>query len=76
MVDIATQLEDLNDWTPDSVGDAIKSYLEKSGLKLGKIGPAIRVALTGKTNAPGIFDIAAVLGKKHHCETPKINLSR
>ena len=61
---IAAELEPLSDWTPDTIGETIKAHLEKCGLKLGKIGPAIRVALTGKTNAPGIFDIAAVIGKE------------
>ncbi len=61
---IIAELEPLSDWTPDTIGETIKSHLEKCGLKLGKIGPAIRVALTGKTNAPGIFDIAAVIGKE------------
>ncbi len=61
---IIAELEPLSDWTPDTIGETITSHLEKCGLKLGKIGPAIRVALTGKTNAPGIFDIAAVIGKE------------
>ena len=61
---IAGELDQLDIWTPDAIGETVKGHLEKEGLKLGKIGPAIRVALTGKTNAPGIFDIAAVIGKE------------
>lgn len=61
---IAVLLDNVADWTVDAIGETVRSYLDKNGLKLGKIGPAIRVALTGKTNAPGIFDIAAVIGKK------------
>ena len=36
-------------------------YLE-TGLKLGKIAQPVRVALTGKTASPGIFEIIAILG--------------
>lgn len=34
------------------------------GLKLGKVGPAVRVALTGGTVSPGIYEVLAVLGKE------------
>jgi glutamyl-tRNA synthetase len=33
-------------------------------LKLGKIAQPVRVALTGKTASPGIFEIMEILGKK------------
>jgi glutamyl-tRNA synthetase len=38
--------------------------LEKSGLKFGKIAQPLRVALTGKTVSPGIFEMMAALGKE------------
>ena len=34
------------------------------GLKLGKVGPTVRVALTGGTVSPGIYEVLAVLGKE------------
>jgi glutamyl-tRNA synthetase len=37
--------------------------METTGLKLGKIAQPVRVALTGKTVSPGIFEIIEVLGK-------------
>ena len=37
--------------------------MESSGLKLGKIAQPVRVALTGGTVSPGIFEIMAVLGQ-------------
>jgi glutamyl-tRNA synthetase len=51
------------DYTFENVEDAFKSIMEESGLKLGKIGPTVRVALTGGTVSPGIYDVVAVLGK-------------
>jgi glutamyl-tRNA synthetase len=38
--------------------------MDETGLKLGKIAQPVRVALTGKTASPGIFEITAILGKK------------
>jgi glutamyl-tRNA synthetase len=38
--------------------------LEKTGLKFGKIAQPLRVALTGKTVSPGIFEMMEVLGKE------------
>ncbi len=40
------------------------SVMETTGLKLGKIAQPVRVALTGKTASPGIFEIMEILGKE------------
>ena len=40
------------------------SVMESTGLKLGKIAQPVRVALTGKTASPGIFEIMEILGKE------------
>jgi glutamyl-tRNA synthetase len=37
--------------------------MDQTGLKLGKIAQPVRVALTGKTASPGIFEVTAILGK-------------
>jgi glutamyl-tRNA synthetase len=36
--------------------------MDQTGLKLGKIAQPVRVALTGKTASPGIFEIIVILG--------------
>jgi glutamyl-tRNA synthetase len=43
--------------------NAFKNVMEKTGLKLGKIAQPVRVALTGKTASPGIFEIIEIIGK-------------
>ena len=47
----------------EDVESAFKSLMEESGLKLGKIGPTVRVALTGGTVSPSIYDVVSVLGQ-------------
>jgi glutamyl-tRNA synthetase len=41
-----------------------KKTVEEAGLKLGKLAQPVRVALTGKTASPGIFDVVLLLGKQ------------
>ena len=57
-------LAELEPWTPESTEGAIRQFLEREGLKLGKVGPPIRAALTGKSVSPPIFDVLAVLGRE------------
>lgn len=57
-------LEALSNFTLDRVEQAFAVVMAESGLKLGKIGPTVRVALTGGTVSPGIYDVVAVLGKE------------
>jgi len=43
--------------------DIFKQVMTDSDLKFGKIAQPVRVALTGKTVSPGIFEMMLVLGK-------------
>ena len=58
------QLEGQDSFTEAAVESAFVQTMEKTGLKLGKIAQPVRVALTGKTVSPGIFEIIRVLGKE------------
>ncbi len=50
-------------FTEENLENAFKSVMDKTGLKLGKIAQPVRVALTGKTASPGIFEIIEIIGK-------------
>ncbi|MBF0224577.1 MAG: glutamate--tRNA ligase [Desulfobacterales bacterium] len=58
------EIEEIKDFTEHTLEEAFKRVMEKTGLKLGKIAQPVRVALTGKTASPGIFEIIEVLGKE------------
>ncbi len=60
---LAEQLVKLDDLSEKSQEVAFKAVMETTGLKFGKIAQPVRVALTGKTVSPGIFEIIEVLGK-------------
>jgi glutamyl-tRNA synthetase len=53
----------LAEWDAASVEAAIREVAESSGVKLGKLAQPLRVALTGRTTSPGIFDVLALLGR-------------
>ena len=50
------------DWGEKQVEDAIRRFAEAQGVKLGQVAQPLRVALTGSTASPGIFEVLAVLG--------------
>jgi len=60
---LVQELETLGVFTEENLEAAFKSVMELTGLKLGKIAQPVRVALTGKTASPGIFEIVEILGK-------------
>ena len=62
---LADKLEALDDYTEENLENAFKEVMDETGLKLGKIAQPVRVALTGKTASPGIFEVVAILGKEH-----------
>ena len=45
-----------------AVEAAFQKVLAATSLKLGKLGPAVRIALTGGTVSPSIYDVVSVLG--------------
>jgi glutamyl-tRNA synthetase len=50
-------------WTEPALESAVKSFAEGAGIKLGQVAQPLRVALTGSTVSPGIFEVLAILGR-------------
>jgi glutamyl-tRNA synthetase len=61
---LTAKLESLESFSQSGLEDVFKAVMDETGLKLGKIAQPVRVALTGKTASPGIFEIIAILGKE------------
>jgi glutamyl-tRNA synthetase len=51
-------------FSEENLEQAFKNVMAETGLKLGKIAQPVRVALTGRTASPGIFEIIAIIGKE------------
>jgi len=59
---LTEKLGTLANYSQENLEDAFKNVMDQTGLKLGKIAQPVRLALTGKTASPGIFEIIAILG--------------
>jgi glutamyl-tRNA synthetase len=50
-------------WTPEVLEETLRALAEKRGTTAGKIFQPLRVALTGLTVSPGIFEVLVALGR-------------
>ncbi|MCE7797759.1 glutamate--tRNA ligase [Sphingobium sufflavum] len=60
---VADRFDVLTDWTMEAIETAVRAAAEDAGIGLGKVAQPLRVALTGRTTSPGIFDVVFLLGK-------------
>ncbi|CAN5914647.1 glutamate--tRNA ligase [soil metagenome] len=53
-------------WEPGAMEAELRALAERTGLgdKAGKLFQPLRVALTGESASPGIFDVLAILGRE------------
>ncbi|MDJ0666974.1 MAG: glutamate--tRNA ligase [Desulfobacterales bacterium] len=61
---LTTALTQLSRFDEAQIEGAFAQTMEATGLKLGKIAQPVRVALSGKTVSPGIFEMIRVLGRE------------
>jgi glutamyl-tRNA synthetase len=64
MDEIRGRLERTDDFTQKGLESVFSGFLEEKQVKLGKIAQPLRVALTGKTASPGLFEVMEALGKE------------
>lgn len=53
-----------SDWQKEIIQENFKKLAEEEGCKLGAFGMPLRLVITGRENAPGIFEILAILGQE------------
>ena len=61
--DVAAELAVVEPWGAETTEQAVRTFAEHKGAKLGAVAQPLRAALTGRTTSPGIFEVLAVLGK-------------
>jgi len=61
--DLVDKLSNLSNFNMDETHKVFDRVMEERELKLGKIAQPVRVALTGGTVSPGIFEVMDILGK-------------
>jgi glutamyl-tRNA synthetase len=65
---VAAALEAVDAFEPEQIEAALAPLLERFDLKPGKLYQPIRVAITGTSVSPGIFESLAALGKERSLE--------
>lgn len=63
-IELKDNLEKLNRFDQKGLEEVFKKFLDDHNIKLKELAQAIRVALTGKTVSPGLFEMMEVLGKE------------
>jgi glutamyl-tRNA synthetase len=63
MEQLITRISATTPFNQENLEAAFLAVMEATDLKLGKIAQPVRIALTGTTVSPGIFEIILVLGK-------------
>ena len=56
--------------------DSFKKLVEEDGMKMGALAQPVRVALTGRTASPGLFEVMEVLGRERTLFRLKSGLER
>lgn len=64
MLEIADTLRDVNAWDHASLKAAFEALVARTGRGLGDYVHPTRLALTGKSVGPGLFELAELLGKE------------
>ncbi|HXK58611.1 MAG TPA: glutamate--tRNA ligase [Acidobacteriota bacterium] len=66
--ELVDQYSELPSFDLQSTERVLREIVEKHGIKSGQFIGAVRVALTGRTAAPGIFDVIVTLGREQTLE--------
>ena len=64
MLEFKERLGKINDFKPENIEKAFKTFLEEKSIGVGSVLPQFRLLLSGKGMGPSMFDIASFLGKK------------
>ena len=68
-------LSQLNNFSAEEIEVLFNQIVKEEGTKLGKLAQPIRVALTGATVSPCIYDVILLLGKEESLKRLKEALS-
>jgi glutamyl-tRNA synthetase len=62
--EIKKRLEAMADYSESALNQLFQNMTAETGLKMLQLAQPVRLALTGKTVSPGLFDIISILGKE------------
>lgn len=63
LTELAGRLRTIDPFTHDELEKVFNAIITEKAIKLGKLAQPVRVALTGGTVSPGIYEVIEVMGK-------------
>ncbi len=69
--DLEAGLGSLGEFSHQGLETLFRSIIERHGVKLGALAQPVRVAMTGGTESPGIFEVLEVIGREKTIERLK-----
>lgn len=60
----ADRLKTVTPFSKETIEPLVQAVLNEDHLKMGAFAQPLRVALTGRTFSPGIYEVMAILGKE------------
>lgn len=64
LIELKNNLASITDFSASEIEKVFKAIIEKHGIKLGALAQPVRVAITGGTESPGIFEVLEIVGKE------------
>ncbi len=64
LIEVRDPLKELDNFTAPEIEKIFLSVVEKLQTKLGSVAQPVRVAMTGKAESPGIFEVIEIVGKE------------
>jgi glutamyl-tRNA synthetase len=61
---LVERFQSLSGFSKQAWEEQFKRLVEEEGVKMGQLAQPVRVALTGRTASPGLFDVMEVLGRE------------
>jgi glutamyl-tRNA synthetase len=61
-------LRELQEWDPDAIESALRALMERLDIGARQVLQPIRVAISGSSISPGIFESLAALGRERSVE--------
>ena len=61
---LTERFEGFSSYNKQAWEEAFKKLVEEEGVKMGQLAQPVRVALTGRTASPGLFEVMEVLGRE------------
>ena len=64
LIELKDSLASIPDFSAQELEKIFKEIIEKHNIKLGSLAQPVRVAMTGGTESPGIFEVIEIIGKE------------